>query len=405
MATKWQALNPDFKATELPGEYPQWAGLAAIKSLIVSLLEWFGELGIFCGRLARAAVSPPYELAELIRQCDEVGSKSLPLVALAGAATGVVMSLQTRAGMIRFGGKSLIPVVLIFSIIKESGPTITGLIVSGRVGAGIGAELGSMKVTEQIDAMEASAVNPYKYLVATRVLACTLMLPLLTLVADFAGILMGWIACTLAQPITLRLFLDMGLKSVTFNDFLPPTFKTAVFGLIIGLIACFQGMRTKGGTAGSGAGGHDLRVLVIPFCNPCRRLVGSTDPNVFSLGRGAMERNEVAVELQNVHKSFGPQTVLKGVDLAVGRGETLSVLGRSGTGKSVLLRLIVGLQKPDSGSIRVHGQEITGLPLDELNEVRKKIGFLFQQAALYDSLTVEENVAFPLRRHTQHSCP
>jgi phospholipid/cholesterol/gamma-HCH transport system ATP-binding protein len=116
-----------------------------------------------------------------------------------------------------------------------------------------------------------------------------------------------------------------------------------------------------------------------------------------------MERNEVAVELQNVHKSFGPQTVLKGVDLAVAHGEILSVLGRSGTGKSVLLRLIVGLQKPDSGSVCVRGQDVTGLSLDELNEVRKKIGFLFQQAALYDSLTVEENVAFPLKRHAQMS--
>ena len=113
-----------------------------------------------------------------------------------------------------------------------------------------------------------------------------------------------------------------------------------------------------------------------------------------------MERNDVAVELQNVHKAFGRQTVLKGVDLAVGHGEILSVLGRSGTGKSVLLRLIVGLQKPDSGAIRVRGQDVTGLALDELNEVRKKIGFLFQQAALYDSLTVEENVVFPLKRHT-----
>jgi phospholipid/cholesterol/gamma-HCH transport system ATP-binding protein len=116
-----------------------------------------------------------------------------------------------------------------------------------------------------------------------------------------------------------------------------------------------------------------------------------------------MERNEAEVELQGVHKSFGQQTVLKGVDLAVGPGETLSVLGRSGTGKSVLLKLIVGLQKPDGGSIRVRGRDVTRLSLDELNEVRKKIGFLFQQAALYDSLTVEANVAFPLRRHTQLS--
>jgi phospholipid/cholesterol/gamma-HCH transport system ATP-binding protein len=105
--------------------------------------------------------------------------------------------------------------------------------------------------------------------------------------------------------------------------------------------------------------------------------------------------------LQSLSKSFGEQTVLKGISLNVEQGETISVLGRSGTGKSVLLKLIIGLHKPDSGSIRVHGEEVTNLPLKKLNEVRKRVGFLFQQAALYDSLTVEENVAFPLRRHSE----
>jgi len=107
------------------------------------------------------------------------------------------------------------------------------------------------------------------------------------------------------------------------------------------------------------------------------------------------------LQVRSLSKSFGEQAVLKGVNLEVAQGETLSVLGRSGTGKSVLLKLIIGLHKPDSGSIRVHGQEVTGLPLKPMNEVRKKVGFLFQQAALYDSLTVEENVAFPLRRHSK----
>src|ERR1700682_1457550 len=109
-------------------------------------------------------------------------------------------------------------------------------------------------------------------------------------------------------------------------------------------------------------------------------------------------KNEPPVVLKDLHKSFGDQTVLNGIDLTVAPGENLAVLGRSGTGKSVLLKLIIGLQKPDAGSIRIHGQEITGLDLDQLNEMRKKVGFLFQQAALYDSLTVEENVAFPLER-------
>src|SRR5258708_36547899 len=130
------------------------------RNFLVALFEWFGELGLFCGRLIRAAIAPPYEFGELLRQCDAIGSKSLPLAALAGAATGVVLSLQTHDSLTRFGAKAFLPAVILFSIIKESGPIITGLIVSGRVGAGIGAELGSMKVTEQIDAMEASAVDP-----------------------------------------------------------------------------------------------------------------------------------------------------------------------------------------------------------------------------------------------------
>jgi phospholipid/cholesterol/gamma-HCH transport system permease protein len=250
-----------------------WTGLSGrlraqspvARTLLTSFFEWFGNLGIFCGRLVQAACAPPYEGRELIRQLDEVGTKSLPLVAFAGAATGVVLSLELRNSLTNFGAKSLLPAVIIVSIINESGPIITGLVVSGRVAAGIGAELGSMKVTEQIDAIEASAVNPFKFLVAPRVLACALMLPLLTLATDFCGIIMAWVATMLAEPISLRLFMESGLKHVTFNGFLPPTFKTTVFGLIIGLVGCFQGMRTQGGTEGVGRAATNSVVLCSLF--------------------------------------------------------------------------------------------------------------------------------------------
>src|SRR3989475_13242502 len=235
--------------------------LPIARNFLIGVFEWFGELGLFCIRLIRAALTPPYEFGELLRQCDAIGSKSLPLVALAGAATGVVLSLQTRDGLTRFGAKAFLPAVIVFSIIKESGPIITGLIVSGRVGAGIGAELGSMKVTEQIDAMEASAVDPYKFLVATRVVACILMLPLLTVASNFCGILMGWVANTLSEPISLRLFLEDGFKNALFSDFIPPTLKTMVFGFIIGLVSCFHGMRTRGGTEGVGRSATSSVVL------------------------------------------------------------------------------------------------------------------------------------------------
>jgi phospholipid/cholesterol/gamma-HCH transport system permease protein len=228
--------------------------------LINEFLEWFGDLGIFFWQVARAAVTPPFEFRELFRQLDEIGSKSLPLVALAGAATGAVLSLEARYSLTRFGAKSLLPAAIVFSVIHETGPIITGLVVSGRVGAGIGAELASMKVTEQIDAIEASAVNPYRLLAATRILACILM-PLLTLAADLCGVIMGWVAQALVEPLSLHQFINSGFKGSDFNDFLPPTLKTAVFGLIIGLIACFQGMRTQGGAAGVGRAATSSVVL------------------------------------------------------------------------------------------------------------------------------------------------
>jgi phospholipid/cholesterol/gamma-HCH transport system permease protein len=169
--------------------------------------------------------------------------------------------MEARYSLTRFGAKSLLPAAIVFSVIHETGPIITGLVVSGRVGAGIGAELASMKVTEQIDAIEASAVNPYRLLAATRILACILMLPLLTLAADLCGVVMGWVAQALSEPLSLHQFINSGFKGASFNDFLPPTFKTMVFGLIIGLVACFQGMRTQGGAEGVGRAATSSVVL------------------------------------------------------------------------------------------------------------------------------------------------
>lgn len=227
--------------------------------------EWFGELGIFSWNVLKAGLTPPYEWRELVRQLDEVGSMSLPLVAAAGAAIGVVISMEARYSLSRFGAKSMFPTTLVYSVIQVMGPIMTGLIVSGRVGAGIGAELASMKVTEQIDAVEASAINPYRLLAATRILACILMLPLLTLAADASGLLMGWLAQAMVEPLSFHQFIASGFKGAKLSDFLPPTFKTAVYGLIIGLIACFQGMRTRGGAEGVGRAATNSVVLASLF--------------------------------------------------------------------------------------------------------------------------------------------
>ena len=244
---------------------PHVAIVNSVTSHIGGFFEWFGSLGIFLWQVVRAAVTPPFEWRELIRQLDEIGSKSLPLVALAGSAVGVVISLEARYSLSRFGAKSMFPATLVYSVIQVMGPIITGLVVSGRVGAGIGAELASMKVTEQIDAIEASAINPYRLLAATRILACILMLPLLTLAADACGLLTGWLAQALVEPLSFHQFIESGFRGATFSAFLPPTFKTTVYGFIIGLIACFQGMRTRGGAEGVGRAATNSVVLASLF--------------------------------------------------------------------------------------------------------------------------------------------
>jgi phospholipid/cholesterol/gamma-HCH transport system permease protein len=249
-----------------PADHEQRAGLlnsavSSVSGVFTGFFEWFGNLGIFSWRVLKAAVTPPFEWLELTRQLDEVGSKSLPLVVLAGAAIGVVISLEARYSLSRFGAKSMFPATLVYSVVQIMGPIITGLVVCGRVGAGIGAELASMKVSEQIDAIEASAINPYRLLAATRIVACILMLPLLTVAADASGLFTGWFAQALVEPLSFHQFISSGFSGATFSAFLPQTFKTAVYGLIIGLIACFQGMNTRGGAEGVGRAATNSVVL------------------------------------------------------------------------------------------------------------------------------------------------
>jgi phospholipid/cholesterol/gamma-HCH transport system permease protein len=246
--------HPEKDAALLPPVIPT-------PGMFMSFFEWFGSIGVFAWQVARAAVTPPYEFGELLRQLDDIGSKSVPLVALAGSAIGVVLSMEASSSLTRFGAKSLLPSAIVYSVVQEMGPIITGLVVSGRVGAGIGAQLASMAVTEQIDAIEASAINPFRLLAATRILACILMLPLLTLAADACGLLFGWFTQSLTQQISLAHFIEVGFRGATLDDFLPPTFKTAVFGLIIGLVSCFQGMRTRGGAEGVGRAATSSVVL------------------------------------------------------------------------------------------------------------------------------------------------
>lgn len=229
-----------------------WVVVERTGALIIAVLAWVGEVSLFGARALFEAFRPPYEFREIARQTFEIGWRSTPLVATAGLAIGVVLSMHTRASLERFGAEAMIPAGLAIALIRETGPLVTALLVSGRVGAGIGAELGAMKVTEQIDALEAVAVDSFKFLAVTRILACILALPLLTTIADICGIFGGYLAETAISGMSWELYQNRAFSSVEFSDFIPATAKTMVFGMIIGTVGCYLGFTTTQGTEGVG---------------------------------------------------------------------------------------------------------------------------------------------------------
>jgi phospholipid/cholesterol/gamma-HCH transport system permease protein len=216
------------------------------------ILASAGELFLFAGRAARESLIPPFEFRETIRQVYELGLRSAPLIAVSGLAVGVVLSMHTRASLERFGAEAMIPAGLALALVRETGPLTAGLLLSGRIGAGIGAELGAMRVTEQIDALEASAVDSFRYLVVTRVVACVIALPILTTVMNFAGMLGGYLAEATATGMSLGLYFERAFSLIDMTDYIPATLKTMVFGFIIATISSFLGFNTGAGTEGVG---------------------------------------------------------------------------------------------------------------------------------------------------------
>jgi phospholipid/cholesterol/gamma-HCH transport system permease protein len=218
----------------------------------VSVLAGAGELALFAWRAARDAITPPFEFRETIRQLYELGLRSAPLIAVSGVAVGVVLSMHTRASLERFGAEAMIPAGLAIALVRETGPLTAGLLLSGRIGAGIGAELGAMRVTEQIDALEATAVDSFRYLVVTRVVACVVALPILTTLMNFAGMLGGFLAETTATGMSFDLYFTRAFSLVDLTDYIPATLKTMVFGFLIATISAYLGFNTESGTEGVG---------------------------------------------------------------------------------------------------------------------------------------------------------
>ncbi|MEI8204090.1 MAG: ABC transporter permease [Bacteroidota bacterium] len=220
-----------------------------------------GNAALFITLTIKRTFSRNFEFKEFFRQCFQIGYKTLPLISLTGVIMGLVLTIQSRPALLKFGAVTMLPAMVSTSLIRELGPMITALICAGKIASGMGAELGSMKVTEQIDAMEVSATNPMRFLVVTRVWAATLMIPLLILYADGLGIMGSWAGANLKGDVSFVLFFSQAFGIVHFMDFIPAVVKSFFFGAVIGLVGCYKGYTAGRGTESVGIAANSAVVL------------------------------------------------------------------------------------------------------------------------------------------------
>lgn len=235
--------------------------ISGMKEQLQRFLIEIGELSYFTIRFFKESFKRPYEVKEFLRQCYNMGNRSFLLVGITCFIIGVVLDLQTRPTLMEFGAVSWMPSMVSISIVREIGPLIIALVCAGRIGSGIGAELGSMRVTEQIDAMEVSGTNPFKYLVVTRVLAVTLMLPLLVVIGDAIALFGSFLVENIKGNVSFTLYFNKVFDSIEFGDMIPATIKSFFFGLAIGIVGCYKGYYCKKGTEGVGKAANSAVVV------------------------------------------------------------------------------------------------------------------------------------------------
>ncbi|NHA06852.1 ABC transporter permease [Mucilaginibacter sp. HC2] len=235
-----------------------------------SLINFFTDLykiNQFILRFFREAFVPPFELKEIVRQCFEVGVRSFTLISVTGFIVGVIFTKQSRPSLSEFGAQSWLPSLVSIAIMRALAPLVTALIASGKVGSSIGAELGSMRVTEQIDAMEVSGTKPFKFLVCTRVLATTLTIPILSTYTGLIAILGGYLNVSQNEGTSWSTFIQQVFEPLTFVDFVASLIKSIVFGFTIGIVGCYQGYNSTKGTEGVGkaANGAVVTAMFLVF--------------------------------------------------------------------------------------------------------------------------------------------
>jgi phospholipid/cholesterol/gamma-HCH transport system permease protein len=229
-----------------------------------TLFAFFDEVGDitrFANKFFVELFKPRFEFNEFLRQCFYIGNKSIGLVAITAFIMGLVITIQSRPTLVEFGAEAWLPKMVSVSLIREIAPVITALICAGKIGSGIGAELGSMKVTEQIDAMDVSGTNPYKYLVVTRVMATTLMIPVLVTLADAISLYGAYLGANIHGIVSWDLFWSQVFDTIVYSDVVPSILKTYFFGFIIGIIGCYKGFNSKKGTEGVGQSANSAVVI------------------------------------------------------------------------------------------------------------------------------------------------
>src|SRR6185503_80218 len=225
------------------------------------------KIHLFIIRFFKEAFLPPFEFKEIIRQCYETGLRSLPLISVTGFIVGFIFTKQSRPSLATFGANSWLPSLSSIAIMRALAPLVTALIASGKVGSSIGAELGSMRVTEQIDAMEVSGTNPFKFLVCTRVMATTLVIPILDTYAANIGLLGAFLNVNGNEGTSYTAFVEQFFSPLVFLDFTASLIKSIVFGFTIGIVGCYQGYYASSGTEGVGkaANGTVVTAMFLVF--------------------------------------------------------------------------------------------------------------------------------------------
>src|ERR1700743_3795428 len=240
---------------------------ARLKKRVSDFFVTLYDINKFIIRFFKEAFVPPFEFKEIMRQCYEVGVRSFTLITLTGFIVGVIFTKQSRPSLLQFGASSWLPSLVSIAIMRALAPLVTALIAAGKVGSSIGAELGSMRVTEQIDAMEVSGTNPFKFLVCTRVLATTITIPILATYTAFIGLLGGYLNVAQNEGTSYTTFIQQFFQPLTYIDFIASLIKSIVFGFTIGIVGCYQGYYSSKGTEGVGkaANGAVVTALFLVF--------------------------------------------------------------------------------------------------------------------------------------------